>query len=329
MITIIHQEGAAIHQSQDASRLPALLHDGTHPFWLDMEAPTEEEFALLRDVFDFHPLSVEDAMNPRQRPKVDEYPGYAYFAADAVILNLDALDKHVADDERKILTANQISLFLGTHYLVSIHIAPIPMITDLRHLCKQNHRIFERGVDYLLYTLFDVLVDSYFPLLDELNEHMDALEDKIVVRPTPDTLETIFVLKRVTVRLRKYVGPLRDVLQTLLTRAFPGIQEQTLPYLRDVDDHLFRIYEALDLHRDLASNMLDAYLSQVSNEMNRTMQKLSAVSILFLPLTFMTGFFGMNFEKMPWAGTNPVMWLAVMGGVAGGMMWWFNKRRWM
>ena len=172
-----------------------------------------------------------------------------------------------------------------------------------------------------------VLVDGYFPLLDTLDDSIDDLEDRIVERPERSTLDTIFVMKRDLTRLRKYVGPLREVLQTLTTRDFPAIRQETLPYFRDVADHLFRIYETLDGYRDLASNMLDAYLSQVSNEMNRVMQKLSVVATVFLPITFITGVFGMNFANQPWLHTNFWFWMFLMAVIGGGTYWWFHRHR--
>ena len=136
-------------------------------------------------------------------------------------------------------------------------------------------------------------------------------------------------MKRDLTGLRKYAGPLREVVQTLTTRDFPGIRSETLPYFRDVADHLFRIYETLDSYRDLMSNMLDAYLSQVSNEMNRVMQKLSVVATVFLPITFITGVFGMNFEKQPWLKTDFWFWMFLMAVIGGFTYWWFRRRHWV
>jgi magnesium transporter len=156
---------------------------------------------------------------------------------------------------------------------------------------------------------------------------MDDLQDRVMGRPEQGILESIFRMKRNLTRLRRFAGPLREVCQTLITRDFTNIQPRTLPYLRDVADHLFRIYETLDSYRDLMSNMLDAYLSQVANEMNRIMQKLAVVGTVFLPITFLTGVFGMNFANQPWLKTNFWFWMFVMGALAVAIYWWFRRHR--
>jgi magnesium transporter len=331
MLTIVRQEGENTIHSQDGAALPALLADKEQLFWLDLEAPTQDEFQLLRDVFQFHPLAVEDATRPHQRPKVDEYDGYFYLVADEVSLQLTAanIEQPARDANVEDAQSRQVSMFLGANYLVTVHIAPVNVIAGLRDRCDHNRRLLTRGADFLLYALLDGLVDGYFPLLDALDEIMDTLEDRIVGRPEQGTLEIIFRLKRVLTRLRRLTAPLREALTTLTTREFPNIQERTLPYFRDIADHLFRIYETLDSYRDLMSNMLDAYLSQVSNEMNRVMQRLAVVGTVFLPITFITGVFGMNFAVQPWVNTNVWFWFFFMACVAAATLWWFHHRRWV
>lgn len=322
MLTIIRvEEGNPVH-SNDPGVVGELLGDGGRQFWLDLEAPTPEEFALLHDVFHFHPLAVEDATRPHQRPKVDEFEGYFFLTVDEISL------PEVEAADREILS-RQLGVFLGSHYLVTIHIEPVEAVRDLRDRCDRNVRVLERGVDFALYTLLDNLVDRYFPVLEGLDERLDQLEDLLVETPEPEVLQTIFKLKRILTRLRRFVGPLREVLQSLTTRDFPSIHDGTVPYLRDVADHIFRIYETIDSYRDLMSNMLEAYLSQVSNQMNRVMQKLSVVATVFLPLTFVTGVFGMNFSRQPWLHTSFWFWACVMLGMAFGTYIWFRRHRWV
>jgi magnesium transporter len=330
VLTIVCKEGERLRYVDDSTALPALLADRSRLFWLDLQSPTDGEFALLSSVFHFHPIAVEDAMRPHQRPKVDEYDGYFFLTADEVRLNVNTLGKSTPDEpDREDVQSRQMSMFLGPNYLVTVQINPIEAVRNLRERCEHNQRVLEQGPDYLLYTLLDVLVDGYFPLLDSLDDVMDDLEDRVVGRPEHATLETIFRLKHDLTRLRRFVGPLRDVVQTLTSRDFPNIQPHTLPYLRDVADHLFRIYEMLDGHRDLMSNMLDAYMSQVANEMNRVMQRLAVVGTVFLPITFLTGVFGMNFANQPWLNTSPWFWLILMGSIGALTLWWFHRRRWV
>lgn len=331
MLTIVREGGANIVHGQDPAALPALLANKTGLFWLDLESPTADEFHLLHEVFNFHPLAVEDAMHPHQRPKVDEFEGYFFLVADEVTLQLNAAGDVSAskDDESDDVQSRQLSAFLGPNYLVTIHIEPVKAVASLRERCDHDHRPLEKSADYLLYMLLDGLVDGYFPLLDLLDDLMDNLEDRIVGKPEPGILETIFRLKHDLARLRRFAAPLREVLQTLTTRDFPNIQQGTLPYFRDVADHLFRIYETLDSYRDLMSNMLDAHLSQVSNQMNRVMQRLAVVATIFLPITFITGVFGMNFKVQPWVDTNVWFWLFVMACMVAVIYGWLRHRHWV
>lgn len=331
MLTLLYREESQTVRSEDASQLARLLADEQRIFWLDMEAPTEAEFALLESAFHFHPLALDDAAHPKQMPKVNEYDGYSFLIADEVTVDWNQLHAEAEgkSDNAHVLEDHPFCAFLSEHYLVTVHPQSIQAIHALRDVCQQNRRLFDKGTDFLLYTLLDILVDDYFPLLDELEDQMDELEDQVIMRPKQDVLEQIFAMKRELGRLRKRFGPLRHAMQTLLTRKFPGIQEETLPYFREVDDHLFRIYDALDSYRDLSSNLLDAYLSQVNNEMNRVMRNLTAVSVIFLPLTFLTGFFGMNFDKQPWSHTNPLHWLIGMLVIASLTLVVLWRRHWL
>jgi len=331
MLTILREEDANIIHGQDPAALPALLANQTGLIWVDLESPTTDEFQLLHEVFDFHPLAVEDAMRPHQRPKVDEFEGYFFLVADEVTLQLPS-DGNVSaskDGESDDVQSRQLSAFLGRNYLVTVHIEPVKAVGSLRERCDHNHRLLEKGPDYLLYMLLDGLVDGYFPLLDLLDDLMDNLEDRIVGKPEHGILGTIFRLKRDLTRLRRFAAPLREVLQTLTTRDFPNIQPGTLPYFRDVADHLFRIYETLDSYRDLMSNMLDAHLSQVSNQMNRVMQRLAVVATIFLPITFITGVFGMNFAVQPWLNTSVWFWLFMMACMVAVIYGWLRHRHWV
>ncbi len=330
MLTLITCDGEHCRHLTEKKDILQELEQPKIRFWLDMESPTEDEFALLSSHFHFHPLSIEDAGSQYERPKANEYDTHSYLSVDSVTLDLSALDNPAKDSsDIHIFQVDQISLFFTSGFIVTVHYAETKALSSLIDVCQQNKKVLLKGTDYLLYTLLDSIVDGYFPMLDEIEDRMDSLEDEIIQRTEPEILNRIFPLKRELSRLRKHISPLREVMQTILTREFPGISEGVVPYLRDVDDHLFRIYEYLDTFRDQASNLLDAYLSQTNNEMNRVMRKLSAVSIIFLPLTFLTGFFGMNFEKMPWSHHNPMLWLGIMCLFAGGVAVYFAKKRWL
>ncbi len=322
MITILTPSGDGVAQSSNPADLIGLLEAKT-PFWLDLGAPAEADFKLLADVFKFHPLALEDAGRPHQRPKVDEYDGYFFMAADEAHYNATPDDP--TDDE---VQSRQIAIFLGATYMVTVDTAGSDAIASLRGRCLRHSQMLQHGPDRLLHTLLDTIVDGYFPILDSFDTSIDTLEDSVMATPEPGMLPKIFAMKRSLAQLRRMAGPLREAVQTLTTRNFPHIQDSTIPYLRDVTDHLFRVYETLDSYRDLMSNMLDAYLTQVNNGMSRVMQRLSAVTLIFMPITFLTGVFGMNFAKQPWADQSVWFWLLVMGAIAAAMALWLRLRRW-
>jgi len=330
MLTIIYDKDGKTATSQDPTLISRLLSAPNMPFWVDLESPTPDEFQILQDPFHFHRLAIEEAQTPTHIAKVDEYESYVFLTLDEISLNLD-----ISTPETRNLDANdrvksrEMSVFLGPNYLVTIHIDPVEVIKHLRNSCDRNHRVLEHGADYLLYNLMDTLVDGYFPMMEALDDALDDLEDRIIGKSTPEILQTILTMKRVLNLLRRHVGPAREVLQALTMREFPCVQEKSLPYFRSVSDHLYRIYESLDNYRDIMSTMLDAYLSQVSNNMNRVMQKLSVVATVFLPITFITSLFGMNFAKQPWINTNFWYWALGMVALAIATYIWFRKHKWV
>lgn len=332
MLNLMVATNEHTEQYETLEKLPELLGSSNSLFWLDLEAPTQEEAAALEELFRFHPLTVEEALANEQRASVQEFEGYVFFGVDTISFDTNAWREpylHPTEKQPEMIVVNRFYVYLSSRYLVTVHQDPIPCISSTREVCVHTRRAVARGTDYLLYTLLDILVDGYFPMLDMLEDHIDALEDQIISRPRRRTLEAVLDMKHNMMRMRKHISPVREVVQALTTRHFPGVRTKTLPYFREVADHVFRVYESLDTYRDQLSNLLDAYLSQVNNNMSRVMQRLTAVSIMFLPMTFLTGFFGMNFENMPWAKTNPIIWFGVMVLVAIATLFFFNKRDWI
>jgi magnesium transporter len=325
LVTIRWAEGERVLTSTDLKDAQDLLARPDGCVWVDMEAPQGAEQAALTDLFHFHPLAVEDAFHTGQRPKVDEFDDSFFLVAYEV-----DYDQAAADDEK--LRACQISVFVRDRLVVTVHAEKSEMVRDLQSRCEHHTPVLRRGPDYLVYTLLDTLVDRYFPILDQLSEEIDDLEDRIVQEPRRELLDTIFVLKRLLLKLRKIAGPSRDVLTVLTTRDFPTIRAETIPYFRDVTDHLIRIYEMLDSYRELMSGALDAYLSNISNQLNLVMQRLTIVAVIFLPLTFITGVFGMNFKVQPWMPAwdhGQVFWWVMAGMTVIGFFLavWFHRKR--
>ena len=325
MLTLYTRAGGAqILDAADTAPLHKALADKT-PFWLNLGQPDPGEFHVLAEVFGFHPLAIEDATRPFQRPKIDEYEGYFFLTANEVLPPPSGATVPAGEDDVQV---HQIASFLGESYFVTVDTAGAHAVSALADRVKRSPQVFEHGADYLLYALLDHIVDDYFPILEELENHMDEVEAKVMETPDPSTLSILFAARKRGSRLRRTASPMREVLQTLTTRDFPLIREATIPYLRDVSDHLYRIAESLDVSRDLSSNLLDAYLSQQNNQMSRAMQKMSAIATVFMPITFITGVFGMNFARQPWAGTSVWWWIGLMAILAIGMYLWFRRRRW-
>jgi magnesium transporter len=314
----------------DPKTLTAALRDPKAVFWLDMNKPDDEELALLDDVFGFHPLAIEDTIQYSQRPKIESYnhigdacqQGYFYM----VIHGPD-----LATFREKLKT-KEIDMFVSGRYLVTIHEEEHRSISDLIARAQTDPRIvLDMGTDLLLHAILDKLVDNYTPILDHMQEEIDGLEEKAVVDPTPDLLPKIAVQKRELLHLRRIIGPQREVLAQLTRGEVPFIRESTRVYLRDVQDHLIRAVEMIELYRDLVVGARDIYLSSISNNLNRIMKTLTVITVIALPLNVITGFFGMNFEWIPGIHSQIGFWITVgiMLSAVTTMLMLFRTRNWL
>jgi len=264
--------------------IKACLDQPGQGIWLDIEAPDDADYELLSKTFGFHELTLEDIRHQNQRPKVEEYTGYVF----VVLFTAELADSRVQIREHH--------LYLSSQYLVSVHLEPSEPLVGLRERIKSNPDLAHRSLPYLFYLVVDHLVDSLFPVLEKLDDATDEVEESIIKRPDTAALSELSDLKRAVVDLRKVLGAQRDVFQRLTTRAIGEVGDQEMSiYYRDVYDHLVRQYETVDSLRDLLSTSMDVYLSTVSNRLNLRITRLTVFSTLFLPLTFISGFFGMNF----------------------------------
>ena len=264
-----------------AQALEKALEVGKQGFWLDIENPDESDYAILLEIFHFHPLTLEDIRHQNQRPKLEEYGDYTFAVLFSAVWENDKL---------QILEHH---LYISKRFLVSVHLEPSPELTELHKRLKETPELTGRGLPFLFYLVVDKLVDGVFGVIDKLDEGTDALEDAILERNNREVLAQIYTLKRAVVELRKVLGAQRDLFQRLTTQSIDE-KEMTL-YFRDVYDHVVRQYETVDSLRDLLTSAMDVYLSTVSNRLNDVMRRLTVIATLFMPLTFITGFFGMNF----------------------------------
>lgn len=283
-ITRLSLQGSDEKQAAD---LPTLLAaDDNSVFWVDFDGPTEEDVRLMLDVFLFHPVAVEDTRNHEQRPKVEEYPGYLFLIVNPVSLVEDELD------------FREVDIFVGRNYVVTVHNGAESVVDEARRRLGNTSILPQISVSYVLYTLLDVVVDGYFPIMDMVEEEINDLEDVILARPKQESLARVFTLKRNLLHLWRVVWPERDMLNTLMqphTLKFADENEAQF-YLRDVSDHLFRIADMVSTFRDTLTSVIDLYMSSVSNRLNRVVNRLTVITLGFGLLAVITGFYGMNFE---------------------------------
>jgi magnesium transporter len=267
--------------AMDRSQIDDLLRRDEF-FWLDLENLDEDDLAALHDAFGFHPLTIEDNRKFGQRPKLENYGEYAFVVFYGARL----------EGERVALT--EMHLFVSGSYVISIHREPCDELRELRTKLEASHK---RGEQFILYKIFDALTDSFFPVLAMMDEQIDVIENEIVEHPTDEQLQSIFRLKRDLVAMRRVVTPQRDLFARAIEdiQELPGLEPETHDYFRDVYDHLIRISDQIDSYRDLLTSAMDVYLSTVSNRLNQVMKQLTIIATIFLPLTFVTGFFGQNF----------------------------------
>lgn len=289
--------------------------------WLDVQAPQEEDVALLREEFKFHPLAIEDATRHHERPKVDSYDGYYFLVFYAIVY----------DERTNRLRTEAMNLFVGANYLVSVHEGEIPAIDETIKRWQKDEEEFGHDAGALLYALLDTITDDYFPVIDRLADRVETLEEQIFERFQESALQDVFSLKRDLLSIRRIVAPERDVLNVLIRREVPIFERNTILYLQDVYDHIVRITDSIDTYRDLLSSALDAFLSVQSNRLNQIVKVLTIASIVLMSDALIAGIYGMNFEFMPelhWPFGYPFA-LGLMVLVGLGLVAFFRSRKWL
>ena len=272
--------------------------------------------------FGIHPLILEDIMHTVQRPKMEDFEDYIF-----VVVKMIYYDER--DDEIK---AEQVSIILGTNFVISFQEKEGDVFDHVRERIRRNKgRIRKMKSDYLAYALIDTIVDHYFIVLEKLGEKIEGMEEELVTKPTPETLQTIHTLKRELIFLRKSIWPLREVISVLERGELSLIHESTGIYLRDVYDHTIQVVDTIETFRDMVSGMLDIYLSSISNKMNEVMKVLTIIATIFIPLTFVAGIYGMNFKYIPelewhWGYVGA---LILMGLIAFVMILYFRNKKWL
>ncbi|UCC20526.1 MAG: magnesium/cobalt transporter CorA [Promethearchaeota archaeon] len=282
------------------------------------------EVGVIEDIgkfFNLHPLVLEDILNTNQRPKFEDYTNYIFIVLKRIIWN----------EEKKEFENEQLSLILGPNFVISFSELESNIFNPiLERIIKAKGRVRAMEADYLAYTLMDVIVDNYFIILDIIGEIIDNIEENLVKNPEPDVLQSIYQLKRNSIDLRRSIWPLRELINRLQREQSNLISDDLHIYLRDVYDHIFRISDSIENYRDIIFGMLDLYLSSVSNKMNDIMKVLTMISTIFIPLSFLAGFYGMNFIIYQNFQLDLfIILIIIMVIISSSMFLLFRKKKWI
>ncbi len=316
-----YTEAGELRMDVAAGELPALLADPRVRLWVDMEAPTEEERALLPAVFHFHPLAVEDCIAETHLPKLDDYGEYLF-----LVVHHGARSPETPGT----FTTVELNCFLGPRYLVTYHDEPSRTIAEIRRRLRKNSPTLARGVDWLLHEILDGVIDNYLPILDDVDEQMAVLERRVLEEPDHAVLTEILSLKRDVMHLKRVAAPQREILHRLGRDPFAVVDPRAQVYFRDIFDDLVRIADLAEGYREHLTATLGAHLSVVSNRLNTVMKVLTVIATVFMPLTLIAGIYGMNFEWMPelrWQYGYPYA-LGFMGAIAALMLYLFKRKGW-
>jgi len=290
--------------------------------WVNIDGVHQvETIEAIGNHFGVHPLVLEDIVNTKQRPKMDDFGDYIFVVLKMIYY----------EEKEDIIKAEQVSLIIGPNFVISFQEVEGDILNSIRNRLKNSKgRIRKMGADYLAYALMDSVVDNYFVLLEKVGEKLENMEEDLLKNPTPETVQVIHSLKRDLILLRKSVWPLREVLSGLERGESKLIQKSTRIYLRNVYDHTIQVMDAIDSSRDMLSGMLDIYLSSVSNRMNEVMKVLTIIATIFIPLTFIAGIYGMNFQYMPELGWRwgyfAVLFVMFVIGIS--MVKYFKRKKW-
>ena len=291
--------------------------------WINIDGLHDVEvIQKLGHHFDLHPLLLEDILSTHQRPKLEDFDQYLF-----VVLKM-----LTSGDEGKEIDHEQVSIILGSNYVISFQEREGDVFDPVRdRLRKSKGRIRKMGADYLAYALLDAIVDNYFVILERFGERLEEIEEELLSDPRIETLHTIHALKQQAIILRRSIWPLREVIGALERGESSLIQESSRIYFRDVYDHTIQVIDSVETFRDTISSMIDLYMSSLSNKMNEVMKVLTIIATIFIPITFVAGIYGMNFENMPelgWKYGYFMVWSIIIG-IGSVMVLYFRKQKWL
>lgn len=325
--SLYYSQGKPIRKDIPPQEFHKLIRDRRSLLWVDFVNEPDENALPILQGFGFHPLSIEDALQQTHSPKLDDWGDYLYIVMN--YMNVEENGKLWESD------VDELDIFLGPNYIVTHHEFPISAIEETWASCDRDIRNVQDGADHLLYKIMDFLVAGYMPTVERIDSAIDELEDTIFDKPSPRTLERLFALKRVLLSMRRILLPQREVLNKLARDDYRVIDPKDRIFFRDIYDHLVRLHDLNENLRDLVGGALDTYLSVVNNRMNDIMKTLTIITTIFMPLAFVTGFFGMNFFEpqgrlTDWT-TNPIFYITLSINLLLpiGMFFWMRRRTWI
>ncbi len=322
-IFVYHKGADHIDEGFPVEKLPELLADKESLVWIDMEQPNEKDNELLSDVFHFHPLTIEDAIETRNHPKVESYTNYLFLIVHGVTMQTNSTN----------FVTRELDIYLGANFVLTYHHESFRSINAVKSQIRTNTFHCERGADYLLHQILDKLVDLYIPVVDDFEAAVNDLEDRIfqMKKGSNKLLEEIMDLKRSVARLVRISSKQMDVITRLANGEFPLIGKDVLPFYRDVYDHLHRVSVLAENYRDLIGGLLNLHFNVVANRTNDVVKILTIFSAIVLPLSLIAGIYGMNFENMPELKTRNGYFLTIasMVIVAIGLLAYFWRKGWI
>jgi magnesium transporter len=309
-----------LEEQPGPEELRRALEDSDARGWLDLEGASDEEIAAAGQCFGFHPLAIEDAQNPDTRPTIEEYDDFLFVVTRGVNTN----------PGEAALDLVSLFVFLTDRLIVTVHQRPMRSIDAARERLRKHPEVLGDGPDRLLHLLLDQIVDHYFPIVEALEDRVEALEDEVFAKPRRGVLERIFSARKEMVVLRRSLGPLREVVGNLMG-GVPHVRPELRLFFRDVYDHVLRILDELETNRDIVAGLLESNLSQANNRLGEVMKTLTALATIGLPFTVVSGWFGMNFDVLPWTkhGWGALAATGVMITISGTLFLLFRLRRWL
>jgi magnesium transporter len=326
--TVFFQPGKLLQTNLGPDSLLKAFRSRRGVLWVDFVGEPPEACQPILESFGFHPLAIDDALQETHSPKIDDWGNYVYLVLNYMRLN--GTSKSHWETE-----VDELDIFLGPNYVVTHHDLPVPAIDAVLASVQRDQRPLHEGADHLLYKIIDNVVTDYMPIVERIDEEIDEIEDQVFDRPTPRTLERLFALKRVLLAMRRILLPQREVLNKLARDDYAVIDRKDRIFFRDIYDHLVRLHDLNETMRDLVGGALDTYLSVINNRMNDVMKTLTIITTLFMPLTFVTGFFGMNFfaANPPYENwTLPFAFYTTLGLIfltPFFMYLWMRRRTWV